>query len=440
MPRLDETHDRNRLSWVPSANGHPEFPIQNLPLGIFSPPGSSERRGGIAIGEMILDLAAAIEMNCFSAEARKAAEAASGALNHFFSLGAAARQALRIRVSELLDEKGTARRRLEGVGERLLHRAADCTLHLPAQIGDYTDFYAGIHHATNVGKLFRPDNPLLANYMHVPVGYHGRSSSVVPSGTPVRRPAGQLKRAESSNPSFGRSQRLDYELELGIWIGPGTTIGEPIPIGQAADHVAGFCLLNDWSARDIQSWEYQPLGPFLSKNFSTTISPWVITPEALAPFRISQYQRLEGEPQPLPYLWDERDQNEGAFDIAFEVLLMSPGLRERGLPPHCVGVTNARYLYWTIAQLVTHHSSNGCNLRSGDLLGSGTISGPEPTGLGSLLESTTGGSRRIRLESGEERGFLEDGDEVILRAYTRATEHHVQIGFGQCRGRITSDG
>ena len=439
MARLNETHDPKRQSWITSANGHTDFPIQNLPVGIFSPPGSVEKRGGIAIGDMIFDLAAAAEAGLFAGAARHAAEAASsGSLNELFALGEVPRQALRTRASELLDVKGPDSKRVEGVGDRILHRAADCVLYLPARVGDYTDFYVGIHHATNVGKLFRPDNPLLPNYKHVPIGYHGRSSSIVPSGTPVRHPSGQLKDPQSPTPTFGPSRRLDYELELGVWIGPGNALGEPIPINEANQHVAGFCLLNDWSARDIQGWEYQPLGPFLSKNFGTTISPWVITPEALAPFRKPQDPRPEDDPRPLPYLWDDQDQSDGALDLDLEVLLITPGLREKGLPPHRVALSSTRHMYWTVAQLVAHHTSNGCNLQPGDLFGSGTISATEATGFGSLLETTRGGEGPIRLESGEERRFLEDGDEIILRAHTPRVGEFAQIGFGECRGRITA--
>jgi fumarylacetoacetase len=437
MMRLDETHDRSRKSWVTSANGHTDFPIQNLPVGVFSPPGGMERRGGIAIGDMILDLAAAAEAGLFAGAGRDAAEAASsGSLNKLFALGETARQALRARASALLDAKGPDSERIEEASSRFLYRAAECVMHLPARIGDYTDFYVGIHHATNVGKVFRPDNPLLPNYKHVPIGYHGRSSSIVPSGTPVRHPSGQLKDADSAAPTFGPSRRLDYELELGIWIGPGNDLGNPIPIDEADRHLAGFCLLNDWSARDIQSWEYQPLGPFLSKNFATTISPWVITPEALAPFRAAQYPRPEGDPRPLPYLWDDRDQREGALDLDLEVFLMTAGLREKRLQPHRIARSSTRHMYWTVAQLIAHHTSNGCNLQPGDLFGSGTISAPEATGFGSLLETTRAGQNPIRLESGEERRFLEDGDELILSARTPRSQKFAQIGFGECRGSV----
>jgi fumarylacetoacetase len=432
MARIDATHDARLRSWVASANGHPDFPIQNLPLGIFSPPCGQGPRGGVAIGDMIFDISAAHAAGAFSGDAAGAAEAAAGpALNALFALGAGPRQALRKQLSALLAE-GSAEQTKLG---KMLHKAAACTLHLPACIGDYTDFYVGIHHATNVGRVFRPDNPLLPNYRYVPIGYHGRASSVVPSGTSIRRPNGQRKRGDETVPTFGPSRNLDYELELGIWIGPGNTLGEPIVIGEAASHVAGFCLLNDWSARDIQGWEYQPLGPFLAKNFGTTISPWVITPEALAPFRMAQPKRPEGDPAPLPHLFDEDDQREGALDLELEVLLLTPGLRERGLPPHRLSLSAARHMYWTVAQMVTHYASNGCNLQPGDLLGSGTLSAPDPSGYGSLLETTRGGREPVKLASGEERRFLEDGDEVFLVARAKR-EGFVPIGFGECRGVV----
>ena len=432
MAQIDGTHDPKLRSWVASANGHPDFPIQNLPLGVFSPPGGGAPRPGVAIGDMVLDLAAAHAAGLFSGEAGRAAEAAAGgALNALFALGAGPRRALRARLSELLAEGGTERAKVEPC----LHATAACMLHLPARIGDYTDFYVGIHHATNVGKLFRPDNPLLPNYKYVPIGYHGRASSVVPSGTPIRRPNGQRKRPEEAEPSFGPCRNLDYELELGVWIGPGNALGEPIPIGGAAEHIAGYCLLNDWSARDIQAWEYQPLGPFLAKNFGSTVSPWVVTPEALAPFRAAQPPRPEGDPAPLPYLWDEADQREGALALELEVLLLTPGLKENGLAPHRLALSDARHMYWTAAQMVAHHACNGCNLAPGDLLGTGTISAPGEEGFGSLLETTRGGKQPVALASGEERRFLEDGDEVFLRARARR-EGFATIGFGECRGTV----
>jgi fumarylacetoacetase len=432
MAQIDQTHNPKLRSWVASANGHPDFPIQNLPLGVFSSPGGEAPRAGVAIGDMVLDLPAAHAAGLLSGEAGRAAEAASdGLLNAFFAVGTGPREALRARLSELLTEGSTEQARLAG----LLHPAAQCILHLPARIGDYTDFYVGIHHATNVGRVFRPDNPLLPNYKYVPIGYHGRASSVVPSGTPIRRPNGQRKLPTEVAPSYGPCRNLDYELELGVWIGPGNPLGLPIPIGAAADHVAGYCLLNDWSARDIQAWEYQPLGPFLAKNFGSTISPWVVTPEALAPFRVAQPPRPEGDPAPLPYLRDEADQREGALALELEVLLLTPGLKEKGLPPHPLSRSDARHMYWTVAQMVAHHASNGCNLQPGDLLGSGTISAPGEEGYGSLLEATQGGKVPVRLASGEERRFLEDGDEVILRARAKR-EGFASIGFGECRGTV----
>src|SRR5882757_9972237 len=396
---IDQTHSPGRRSWVASANQHPDFPIQNLPFGVFAPPGGAPR-GGIAIGDDILDIVAALEHGLFDGPAAKAAEAAAGAtLNPLFALGREARTALRHRTSDILDTDGKERARCEALRPRLLHSAADCRLELPAAIGDYTDFFAGINHATNAGKLFRPDNPLMPDHKYVPIGYHGRASSIIASGGHVRRPNGQRKPANETVPIFGPCRNLDYELELGIWIGPGNALGQPIPAAAAVDHVAGFCLLNDWSARDIQGWEYQPLGPFLGKSFSTTISPWMITPEALAPFRMAQASRPTGDPAPLPHLFDAADQAAGALDIALEVLLLTPGLQAKGLPPHRLSASNARDLYWTVAQLVTHHSSNGCNLRPGDIFGTGTISGPGDDGLGSLLELSLGGRRAVELPS-----------------------------------------
>jgi fumarylacetoacetase len=431
----DETHSPGRRSWVASANQHADFPIQNLPLGVFSPPDGASR-GGVAIGDDIFDLAAALELELFDGLAAQAAQAASGAtLNPLFALGREPRRALRLRLSEILDAAGRDRARIESLRSRVLHRAADCRLELPAMIGDYTDFFAGIHHATNAGKLFRPDNPLMPNYKYVPIGYHGRASSIQASGTRVRRPNGQRKPAAESVPSFGPSRNLDYELELGVWIGAGNELGAAIPIAEGADHIAGFCLLNDWSARDIQAWEYQPLGPFLGKSFLTTISPWVVTPEALAPFRIAQAPRPAGDPAPLPYLFDDGDQATGALDIELEVLLLTPGLREKGLAPHPLATSNARHLYWTVAQLLAHHTCGGCNLRPGDIFGTGTISGPSEDTLGSLLEISAGGRQPVTLPSGETRRFLEDGDTVIMRARCQR-DGFATIGFGECRGTI----
>ncbi|MDF3845703.1 fumarylacetoacetase [Pseudomonas citronellolis] len=424
-----------RRSWLDSANGHPDFPLQNLPLGVFSSPGR-EPRGGVAIGEHILDLKAALAADLFEGEARHAAEAASGAsLNAFFALGAGPRRVLREQLQALLAEGSPQQARMQELGASLLPAQANCQLHLPAQVGDYTDFYVGIHHANNVGRLFRPDNPLLPNYKHVPIGYHGRASTVVASGAAVRRPNGQTLAPGAEAPGFGPSKRLDYELELGIWIGPGNEMGEAIGIGQAEQHVAGYCLLNDWSARDVQAWEYQPLGPFLAKNFATSVSPWVVTAEALAPFRKAQPARPEGDPQPLPYLLDEHDQAQGAFDIQLEVLLQTAAMREQGIEPLRLALSNTQNMYWTVAQMVAHHSVGGCKLQAGDLFGSGTLSGPAPEAFGSLLESTFGGKQPLQLPGGEQRTFLQDGDEVIFRAWCER-EGYPRIGFGECRGVI----
>ncbi|MDZ5740369.1 fumarylacetoacetase [Pseudomonas asiatica] len=420
-------------SWVEHANGHSDFPLQNLPLGIFSRPGEA-KRCGVAIGDAILDLEAVLAAGLFDGAAKAAVEATrGGALNAFFALGRKARVALRERLLVLLDEHSEHQAALQAA----LYPASACQLHVPAQIGDYTDFYVGIEHAKNVGKLFRPDNPLLPNYKYVPIGYHGRASTIRPSGTDVRRPKGQTLPAGHTEPSFGPCARLDYELELGIWIGQGNDIGQAIPVGDAAEHVAGLCLLNDWSARDIQAWEYQPLGPFLSKSFITTISPWVVTAEALEPFRCAQPARPEGDPQPLSYLLDKRDQAAGAFDIELEVLLLTEQMREQGLAPHRLTLSNTRSMYWTVAQLVAHHSVNGCQLQPGDLFGSGTLSGATPGSFGSLLEITEGGKHPVELASGEVRKFLEDGDEIILRA--RCVRDGVaSIGFGECRGKVVA--
>ncbi len=426
-PAIDVTHDPALTSWVESAAGHPDFPIQNLPYGIFSS-GDGRPRAGVAIGDMILDLDAAAAAGLLPEAARSVCRMPT--LNALFTLPAADRVALRRRVSELLSDPG----RRAAVAP-LLHAADACTLHLPAEIGDYTDFYVGIHHATNVGKLFRPDNPLLPNYKHVPIGYHGRASSVRPSGDPVTRPNGQRKAPDADAPDFGPSRRLDYELELGVWIGRGNALGAPIAIDEAPDHVAGMCLLNDWSARDLQAWEYQPLGPFLAKSFHTSVSPWVITAEALAPFRIAPRPRPEGDPTPLPYLRGESDAREGGLALELDVSILTARMRDWGLAPHPLGCSSASHMYWTIAQIVTHHASNGCNLRPGDLLGTGTLSGPDLQSCGSLLEASEGGKTPIQLPTGETRAFLEDGDEVILSATARA-EGRVPIGFGPCRAQI----
>ncbi|SEJ73773.1 fumarylacetoacetate hydrolase [Sphingobium sp. AP50] len=424
---VDETHAADRISWVDSAVGHADFPVQNLPYGLFAPH-EQEPRIGVAIGDLILDLWAVAQIDLLDEGFRQVA--ASSSVNALLSLPVEQRRALRRRISELLTDEA-----YRSHVEPYLFDAAECTLFVPAQIGDYTDFYVGIHHATNIGRQFRPDAPLLPNYKYVPIGYHGRASSIRPSGVAVRRPSGQRKPPEADVPVFGPCTRLDYELEIGVWIAQGNTLGSPISIQDAADHIGGFCLLNDWSARDFQAWEYQPLGPFLSKSFHSTISPWVVTTDAMAPFRVAQPPRPEGDPQPLPYLSDELDQQHGALKITLEVFLLTASMREQGLPPFRVSQGPATNMYWTVNQIVTHHASNGCNLNPGDLLGTGTISAPERSGFGSLLELSTGGQEPIHLPNGESRGFLEDGDEIILRG-TASAPGFVSIGLGECRAKI----
>jgi fumarylacetoacetase len=429
---IDETHDPKRQSWVASANGHADFPVQNLPLGIFSPAGRGPR-GGMAIGEAILDLVALAASGLLAGDALIGGGAAAGAtLNPLLALGTIPRRALRKRVSVLLSDS-VYRERVSP----MLHDAIDCAMHLPAAIGDYTDFYVGIHHAMNIGRQFRPDNPLLPNYKHVPIGYHGRASSVRPSGFPIRRPNGQRRAPDAELPSFGPSRRLDYELEMGVWIATGNALGETIPIAEATTHLAGLSLLNDWSARDLQAWEYQPLGPFLAKSFVTTVSPWIVTAEALAPFAIAQASRPAGDPQPLAYLWDTADQAHGAFAISLEAHLATPRMRTEGIAPHRLSRGPASNMYWTIAQMITHHASNGCNLNPGDLLGTGTISAPTDDGFGSLMEIGRGGQQPITLETGETRVFLEDGDALVLTGRMEA-EGYVSIGFGPCEGIVVA--
>jgi fumarylacetoacetase len=416
---MDRTHDPELKSWVESANAPGcEFPIQNLPFGVFRRKGAREQpRGGVAIGDQILDLAA------FGLKT-------GPNLNSLAAAGRPAWRALRRRISDALSDPRQAKKL-----SRHLVPVNKAELFLPVAVGDYSDFYTGIYHASAVGRIFRPDNPLLPNYHWVPIGYHGRASSVVVSGTPVARPNGQTKAPDAPAPSFGPSKRLDFELELGVVIGPGNPLGRPVPIARALDHVFGVVLLNDWSARDIQAWEYQPLGPFLAKSFATTISPWVVTLEALEPYRVAAFERTADQPKPLAYLHDDADQREGGYDIELEMHLATPKMRMQKLAPARLTRTSFRHSYWTVAQIVAHQASNGCNLRPGDILGTGTISGPTPDSAGSLLELTQGGKAPIALPSGETRLFLEDGDEVIQRARC-AREGFATIGFGQAAGRV----
>ena len=435
-PILDETHDPARRSWVAAANDHPDFPIQNLPVGTFRRRDGAAPRGGIAIGDAILDLAACVGAGLFTGDAERAARAGSGpALNPLMALGGRYWSALRRAASQLLAADSRGAPLDPRAGPAQLVPMAEAELLVPAVIGDYTDFYASVYHAANVGSLFRPDNPLLPNYKWVPIGYHGRASSIVPSGASVRRPVGQTREDPAAPPAFGPTRRLDYELEVGFFIGPGNELGRPIRIADAASQLFGVCLVNDWSARDIQSWEYQPLGPFLAKNFATTISPWIVTLDALAPFRAPAFARAAGDPAPLPYLYDEDDRRAGALGISLEVLLSSARMRAERLPPARLSRSELTDLYWTPAQLVAHHASGGCNLRPGDLLASGTVSGAAKNARGCLLELTWRGTDPVRLPTGEERRFLEDGDEVVLRGWCER-EGFVRIGLGECRGTV----
>ncbi len=433
--RLDETHDPAVLSLVASANvAGTDFPLQNLPFGVFRR-GTEAPQIGVAIGDRVLDLPAAIESGRLAVSDEISNACLSRSLNALMGLGTAPRRTLRRQLFTLLRADNPLGAD-DAARANLLHPLAQVEMLLPAEIGDYSDFYASIDHATNVGSMFRPDNPILPNYKWVPIGYHGRSSSIVPSGTPIHRPNGQRKAPDAEAPTFGPSRQLDYELEMGVWIGKGNALGEPIEIERAEDHLFGLSLLDDWSARDLQAWEYQPLGPFLGKSFATTVSPWVVTIEALAPFRVPAAPRPAGDPAPLPYLNAAGDRDEGALSITLEVHLQSRAMRERYLSPVRVSRTNFRSLYWTPAQLVTHHASNGCNLCPGDLLGSGTVSGPEPEQRGCLLEKTWRGKEPIALPSGETRAFLEAGDEVSFTGRCER-EGFVSIGFGECRGEVS---
>ena len=430
IPAVDETHEPSLRSWVESANGDGDFPIQNLPLGVFVKRDGDAPRVGVAIGEMVLDVAQAVRAGHLRGAAADACTERT--LNGLLSLGGGAWRELRRGLSRLLRADSALPAADRGA---LLVRQADVRMLVPVQIGDYTDFYASIHHATNVGRMFRPDNPLLPNYKYVPIGYHGRASSIVASGADLRRPNGQRKAPDADAPTFGPSRSLDYECEVGAFFGPGNALGEPLPLASIGERLFGLCLVNDWSARDVQTWEYQPLGPFLSKSFATTVSPWIVTAEALAPFRIPAMRRPAGDPAPLPYLSDEDDARRGGVDIELEVLLRTATMRTRGLEP--VRVSRARFadMYWTLGQMFAHHASNGCNLRPGDLIASGTVSGAEADARGCLLELTTRGAKPLELPGGEKRAFLEDGDEVIIRGRC-SREGFAPIGFGECRGTI----
>lgn len=433
MQALNETHNPQLTSWVASANvAGNDFPIQNLPFGVFRRSGGTDAfRVGVAIGDQILDLTAAQAKSVFTGNADLAAQACCApTLNAYMAMGPQAWSALRLALSRALRE-GYA---LQSALSTCLVPQADAEFAVPAQIGDYTDFYTSVHHATNIGKLLRPDNPLLPNYKWIPIGYHGRSSSIGVSGQPVRRPLSQVMRPGATEPALAPSARMDYELEVGIFIGPGNTLGEPVSMDQAEQHVFGLCLFNDWSARDVQGWEYQPLGPFLSKNFASTVSPWVVTMEALAPYR-QVWTREAGDPQPLPYLDSADLHRNGAIAIELEVFIQTAAMRAQGMAEHRLSHSNFRDAYWSVSQMVAHHTVNGCNLQAGDLLGSGTQSGPAPDEAGSLMELSKGGKQPITLPSGETRTFLEDGDTVVFRGACTGPGA-ARIGFGEVRGTL----
>ena len=442
MLQLNETHDPTLTSWVASANSsNTDFPIQNLPFAVFRRQCAGEAfRGGVAIGDQIVDLAAVLKgihlQNASLSEdqaqlAQQALEAAAhDQLNALMALGHAASSALRLFLSRALRTGAAESNALQAC----LVPQAHAEYTVPARIGDYTDFYTSVHHATNIGKQFRPDNPLLPNYKWVPIGYHGRASSIGVSGQQFRRPWGQTMPLGATAPVLGPSQRLDIELELGIFVGQSNAQGEAVDITEAEDHVFGITLLNDWSARDIQGWEYQPLGPFLSKNFASTVSPWVVTLEALAPFRVP-FTRPPDDPQPMAYLDSPLNQQAGAFDIQLQVGLQTATMRASGVRDATLCRTSYRHAYWTVAQMVTHHTVNGCNLQAGDLLGSGTLSGPTLDQAGALIELTQGGKNPMTLPNGEQRTWLEDGDSVVLRGWCERAGA-VRIGFGECSGTV----
>jgi fumarylacetoacetase len=436
----DETHDPGRRSWVESANDPAtDFPIQNLPYCVFRQRGPTGiARVGIGIGDMVLDVSGVARAGLLAETARPVALLCERpSLNALMAAGREDQRELRRAVARLLD--ATAKNGKDARRETRGHLTpiAECDLLLPADIRDYTDFYASIEHASTVGALFRPDNALLPNYRYVPIGYHGRASSIVVSGTPIRRPSGQTRPDPNAPPVFGPTRRLDYELELAAFVGAGNLLGERILIDEAEESLFGVALLNDWSARDVQGWEYQPLGPFLGKNFATTISPWVVTMDALEPFRAAARPRAGDEPKPLPYLADATDQASGGLDITVEAWLSSARMRADGVPPFALSRANSRGLYWTLAQMVAHHTSNGCNLRSGDVLATGTISGDAPDARGCLLERTRGGADPLTISAGETRTFLTDGDEVTFRAHCERGGFR-RIGFGECRGTIVA--
>lgn len=443
MELTNETHDPSLQSWIESANdARTDFPIQNLPYACFQRQGTT--RIGVAIGDMLVDLLILADRDLLPTSAAGACRRES--LAELMASPLEVRRGLRRCLSSLLSDAQSPLASRAEVRRDALLRQSEVTLVLPARIGNYTDFYASVYHATNVGSMFRPDNPLLPNYKHIPIGYHGRASSIVVSGHPVVRPCGQLPSNDpQGDPSFGPCRNLDYELEVGVLVGSGNALGHTIPLAEAESHMFGLVLVNDWSARDMQRWEYQPLGPFLAKSFATSISPWVVTTEALAPFRKPAFNRADDDPTPLPYLRDETNDAHGAFDIELTVHMSSSKMRAAQMQPFELSRGDFSQMYWTLAQMIAHHSSNGCNLQTGDLLASGTVSGPQRTSRGCLLELTWDGeygtpcpgSQRtpITLPTGETRIFLADGDQVILTGRCHRPGFR-SIGFGSCEGTI----
>ena len=434
---IDETHDPSAISWVESANdAETDFPLANLPFGIFRHDFEERPRVGIAIGDRVLDCLSAVQGGLFSGLDPAVRDAmASWTLNPLMALGRHDARDVRRVVHRLLRTDTPEGNRAHAVAADILASTDSIGMRVPAEIGDYTDFYASVFHATNVGSMFRPDNPLLPNYKWMPVGYHGRSSSIVASGTAVRRPRGQTVASPEGPPVVNPSSRMDYELEIGAYVARGNRQGDVIALSHAEEHLFGLCLLNDWSARDLQQWEYQPLGPFLAKNFATTVSPWVVTLDALEPFRVPAFARPAGDPAPLPYLDDAADRTRGGFGITLEVWLRTAAMRAAGLPAECLSRGSFASMYWTLAQMLTHHASGGCNLRPGDLMGSGTVSGPERGTRGCLLELAWRGQSPVTLSTGETRAFLHDGDEVTLRGRCERDGYR-GIGFGPCSGEL----
>ena len=435
MIALDHTHDADARSWLDAANlAGSDFPIQNLPYAVFRRTGGTEPfRGGVAIGDQVLDLAALSSRGSLDGLARDAVRAAAlPALNDFFALGGAAWKALRHALFALLKSDAPAAT-VQALRACLVPQA-EVEYAVPARIGDYTDFYTSIDHALNITRLFNPEGDVTPNFRWIPTAYHGRVSTIGISGQRFHRPMGQTMAPGAKAPTYHACARLDYELELGVWIGEGNAAGEPIALERAEEHVFGICLLNDWSARDIQFWEMAPLGPFLAKNFATTISPWIVTMEALAPYR-QAWTRPATEPQPLAYLENDANRESGALDIRLEVWLESEKARRDKTGPSRLSGTSFRHQYWSIAQMVAHHTVGGCRLNPGDLFGSGTISGPGPGEAGAIIELTRAAQSPVTLANGEQRGFLEDGDAVLLRGWCEKPGH-ARIGFGESRGTV----